>query len=100
MGAAPREMVDHKFPGLDGILSIDMGANPREWTMTGELWGADAAAIAAGEAALYALQDGLCHTFTRWGTAITGVECLLFTPGPMKKGEYLYEQISLKFRQL
>ncbi len=100
MGAAPREMTDKHFFGIDGILSIDGGATAREWTMTGEIWGVDAAAIAAAEAALYALQNGQVYTFTRWGTAITGVELVLFKPGPMKMGQYLYESFSMNFREL
>lgn len=100
LGSSRREMVDKHFFGIDGTISIDGGATPRQWTMTGEIWGADAAAIAAAETALYALQDGECHTFVRWGTTITGVELLEFKPGAMKKGQYLYESITLTFREL
>jgi hypothetical protein len=100
MGATKREMADFKFFGIDGILSVDGGANPRVWTLSGLIVGADAAAIAAAEDAIYAEQDGTVDTFTRWGTPITGVELLEFTPGQMKMGQYAYEWFTITFRQL
>jgi len=99
-GATTREMEDFKFFGVDGILSMDGGANPRTFTLSGFIVGADAAAIAAAEEAIYAAQDGTTDTLTRWGVEITGVELLEFTPGQMKTGQYCYEWFTAVFRQL
>ena len=99
-GATKREMSDFKFFGIDGVLSVDGGANPRVFTLSGFIVGVDAAAIAAAEEAIYAKQDGTTDTFTRWGVPITGVELLEFTPGQMKTGANVYEWFTATFRQL
>ena len=100
MGGTKREMADFKFFGVDGILSVDGGENPRIWTMTGLIVGVDATGIATAEDLIYAAQDGTTDTFTRWGVPITGVELLEFTPGQMKTGANVYEWFTAVFRQL
>ncbi|MBM4029535.1 MAG: hypothetical protein FJ280_29675 [Planctomycetes bacterium] len=59
-----RASLQRSVAGLDGVLSIDLGARPRQVRQTGVLRAAGRAALNARLEAIAAFLDGRTHTLT------------------------------------
>jgi hypothetical protein len=63
-GSPSRAALERTVAGLDGVLSIDLGARSRKIRQTGVLRAASRAALNARIDAIAALLDGRTHTLT------------------------------------
>jgi len=59
-----RASLERATAGLDGVLSIDLGARPRRIRQTGSLVAASRSAMSARVDAIAAFIDGRTHTLT------------------------------------
>ena len=64
VGSPSRASLERSIAGLDGVLSIDLGARRRQIRQTGVLRAASRMAISARIDAIAALVDGRAHTLT------------------------------------
>jgi len=64
VGSASRAALERSVAGLDGVLSIDLGARSRRLRQTGALHAAGRAALSARLDAITAFLDGQTHTLT------------------------------------
>lgn len=62
IGAWSRRRLDRTFAGLDGTVSIDLGATARPMTLTGRLVAPGREALLVSVAAVESLNDGRPHT--------------------------------------
>jgi hypothetical protein len=64
LGSPSRAALERTIAGLDGVLSIDLGARSRKIRQTGVLRAASRAALNARIDAVTAFLDGRTHTLT------------------------------------
>jgi hypothetical protein len=64
LGSPSRASLERTVAGLDGVLSIDLGARPRKIRQTGVLRAASRTAMNARIDAIASFLDGRTHTLT------------------------------------
>jgi hypothetical protein len=61
-GSFSRDSVERAVPGLDGVLSIDLGGRGRKIKQTGVLWARSRSHVTEKISAISACMDGDTHT--------------------------------------
>jgi hypothetical protein len=81
-----RDFAEHSAPGLDGIISIDMGRRGRKIIQSGILRGASIAALNEIISAVENLFDGQGHTLHCSDESFENVRIDSFETGPAGTG--------------
>ena len=81
-GTFRRDSIERTVPGLDGMLSIDLGQRGRKIKQTGPLRAKSRAQLNQRISKIAAFMDGNTHTLvTNSGQEITNLRMDSFTPG-------------------